>query len=154
MTSPSAFYQVAAQIEKISKNQPIGLLRFSAGGALALRLSSVPGLNVRAALSYYGPPDLTDWLNFHRGDRDYRFVTTHVQLHKGIIDLLSGPSHTSAYVIDAIGMFDKNVVSSMSTASFNRDFPDGRVYHYQGGHGVNIFADYPAFKDFVSRLYA
>jgi hypothetical protein len=152
MTSPAAFYQVAAQIQKTSKGQPIGLLGFSAGGTLALRLSSIAGLNVRAALSYYGPPDFADWLNFHRGDRFYRKVTSMTHFSAGIVKLLSGVSYSNAQVIDVFGMRDKNVVSSQSTASFYRDFPDGRVYHFSGGHGVNIYADYPAFKDFVSHL--
>ena len=40
----------------------------------------------------------------------------------------------------------------MSTASFDRDFPDGHVYYYDGPHGVSLYADYPAFEDFVSHL--
>ena len=72
MDSPAAFYQLANEIRAISKGQPIGLMGFSAGGTLALRLAGLPRLNVKAAVSYYGPPDLRDWLGFHKGDRFYR----------------------------------------------------------------------------------
>ena len=152
MNSPAAFYGLAREIRAVSKGQPIGLLGFSAGGSLALRLSGLPGLNVRAALSYYGPPDLRDWLQYHKGDRDYLGVTTHVQLDQGIITLLSGPSDTAAYVIDAFGLRDPVVVASNSTASFHGDFPDGRVFYYPGTHGVGTGADPAAFKDLLAHL--
>ena len=152
MSSPSDFYQLADEIRAISKGQPIGLMGFSAGGALALRLAGVPGLNVRAVMNYYGPPDLTDWLNYHHGDRYYQWVTSHVHPDNGIINLLSGVSTSNAYMVSAFGLRDHNVVSSVSTASFDRDFPGGHVYYYPGPHGVSLYADYPAFQSFVSHL--
>jgi hypothetical protein len=152
MNSPSAFYQLADEIRAISKGQPIGLMGFSAGGALAMRLAGVPELNVRAVMSYYGPPDLGDWLNYHHGDRFYQWVTSHVHFDKGIINLLSGVCTSNAYIVSAFGLRDQNIVSSVSTASFDRDFPGGHVYYYNGPHGVTLYADYSAFQDFVSRV--
>jgi Dienelactone hydrolase family len=152
MDGPGAFYQVANEVRSLSKGRPIGLLGFSAGGTLALRLAGVSGLNVKAVAAFYGPPDLRDWLQYHHGDRDYRFVTTHVQLDPAIINLLSGPSATSAYVIDAFGLLDHNVVAGPSTVSFERDFPDGRVYDYAGPHGVKPTADPAALADFLNHL--
>jgi hypothetical protein len=152
LTDPSVFYRVANQIFAISKGQPIGLMGFSAGGCLAMRLSAIAMLNVKAVLSYYGPPDLRDWLNYHRGDRDYAFVTSHVHFDRGIINVLSGPSTSTAFIVSAFGLKDHNIVSSISTASFDRDFQFGQVFYYPGPHGVTLFADYAAFKDFLSHL--
>ena len=33
-----------------------------------MRLARLPGLNVKAVLNFYGPPDLGAWLAQHRGD--------------------------------------------------------------------------------------
>jgi dienelactone hydrolase len=152
MNSPAAFYRVADRIAEISKGEPIGLLGFSSGGGLALRLSGVASLNVKAVLSYYGPPDLSDWLAYHDGDRYYRWVTGHVNFDPGIINLLSGPSSSTSYQIDVLGEQDRNVVASDSTISFERDFPNGHVDYYDGPHGVSLFADYSAFEDFLAHL--
>jgi Dienelactone hydrolase family len=152
MENPSDFYGLANEILTLSKGQSIGLMGFSAGGALAMRLSALPQLNVQAAVSYYGPPDLRDWLAQHRGDAHYREVLSHVQFDPGIIDLLSGVSQSDAYIIDAFGLKDKTVVSSTSTVSFEQDFPDGHVFYYDGPHGVTLKACYPAFDDFVAHL--
>jgi hypothetical protein len=152
MNSPSAFYRLGDEIRGISKGQPIGLMGFSAGGGLALRLAGIRGLNVQAVMNFYGPPDLRDWLNYHHGDHYYRWVTSHVHLDNGIINLLSGVSTSNAYMVSAFGLSDHNIVSSISTASFDRDFPGGHVYYYAGPHGVSLYADYPAFQDFASHL--
>jgi dienelactone hydrolase len=152
MSSPGDFYQVADEIRVLSKGQPIGLMGFSAGGALAMRLSSIPSLNVQAVMNYYGPPDLQEWLDYHRGDVDYNYVTSHVQLTPGIINLFSGPSASTAFIVNAFGLEDTNVVASQSAASFERDFHDGQVFYYPGRHEVTLFADYHAFKDFLSHL--
>jgi hypothetical protein len=152
MSSPSAFYELADEIHAISKGRPIGLMGFSAGGGLALRLAGVSSLNVQAVMSYYGPPDLSDWLSYHKGDRYSQWVTSHVQLDPGIVNLLSGVSDSDAYIVSAFGLNDHNVVASVSTAAFDHDFPDGHVYYYDGPHGVSIYADYPAFEEFVSHL--
>jgi hypothetical protein len=152
MNGPAAFYQLASEIRAISKGRPIGLMGFSAGGTLALRLAGLPGLNVRAAIGYYGPPDLRDWLNFHKGDRFYAKVTSDVHFSKGIIRLLSGVSDSMARLIDAFGLRDQNVISGFSTASFYRDFPDGQVYTYPGPHGVGPTAQPAALADFLAHL--
>ena len=125
---------------------------FSAGGALAMRLSQVSKLNVTAVMSYYGPPDLRDWLSFHRGDHFYAYVTSHVHLGSGIIDLMSGPSTSEAFIVSAFGLEDPVIVSSVSTASFDRDFQHGQVFDYPGPHGVTLYADFAAFRTFLSHL--
>jgi len=93
-----------------------------------------------------------DWLNYHRGDHFYEYVATHVHLDSGVIALLSGPSMSKAFVVSAFGLEDHNSVSSVSTASFNRDFQHGQVFDYPGPHGVTLYADYAAFEDFLSHL--
>ena len=113
---------------------------FSAGGTLALRLAGLPGLNVRAAVGYYGPPDLSAWLSFHKGDRFYAKVTSDTHFNKGIIKLLSGVSDSNARLIDAFGLRDHNVVAGFSSSVFHRDFPLGQVYFYPGPHGVDVGA--------------
>jgi dienelactone hydrolase len=152
MASPSDFYGFAAEIRAISKGQPIGLMGFSAGGALAMRLATIPQLNVQAALSYYGPPDLKNWLTEHRGDAHYQRVVSHVQFDPGIINLLSGVAHSHAHIIDVFGLKDTTVVAGTSTVSFERDFPDGDDFYYPGPHGVTMKACYPAFEDFLAHL--
>jgi Dienelactone hydrolase family len=152
MSTPGAFYELADQIRSISKGRPIGLIGFSAGGTLALRLAGLSSLNVQAAAAYYGPPDLGDYLHFHMGDRFYRVVAANVEFNQGVIKLLSGPSSTDAYVIDAFGLRDHNVVPTLSAVGFHRDFPDGRVYFYPGPHGVGATADPAALKDYLAHL--
>src|SRR5437016_11342991 len=125
MNSPGAFYQLANEIRGISRGRPIGLMGFSAGGALAMRLAGLPGLNVKAVMNYYGPPDFGDWLAYHRGDRFFQYVTTHVRVSPGFVRLMSGPSATQTYIVSAFGLGDQNIVSSMSTSSFERDFRQG-----------------------------
>jgi hypothetical protein len=152
MSSPAAFYQLADEIRAISKGRPIGLMGFSAGGTLALRLAGLSDLNVTAAIAYYGPPDLGAWLSYHKGDRFYRKVTSDVHFDKGIIKLLSGVSDSSAYLIDAFGLRDHNVVAGFSTDVFDRDFPDGQVYYYNGPHGVGPGAQPEALADFLAHV--
>ncbi len=152
MDSPRAFYDLAARIRKLSHGQPIGLLGYSAGGALAMRLAGQPGLDVTTVMNYYGPPDLDAWLAYHKGDRYYRYVVSHVHLTKGLVKLLSGPSTSDSYFVNAFGLRDRNVVSSVSTASFYKDFQHGVVYNYDGPHGVTLDADRHAFDVFLDHL--
>lgn len=152
MEDPADFYELAGEIRAISKGRPIGLMGFSAGGALALRLSELPMLNVKAVMSYYGPPDLQDWLTEHRGDSHYQRVLSHVHFDRAIIELLSGVSSSKAYIVSAFGLEDKTVVATESTVSFEHDFPDGHVYYYSGPHGVTLKASLPAFDDFLAHL--
>jgi hypothetical protein len=149
MGTPAAFYRVVRQIESRSQGQSIGLVCFSAGGILAARLAGVAALHVTAALDCYGPPDLQDWLTAHRGDVFYGYVTRHVRLTPPLIQLLSGRSNTSAYVVCAFGLHDRNVTVPVSTASFQADFRNGRVYDYPGPHDVSINASRAAVSDFL-----
>jgi hypothetical protein len=152
MDGPDPFYQVAQTIRVLSQGRPIGLMGFSAGGAVAMRLAGLPGLNVQAVLNFYGPPDLQNWLNYHFGDRYYRFVTSHVRLTPSFVRLMTGPSSTSAYIVNAFGLRDRNIVASESTSSFYQDFQHGAVFYYAGPHGVTSYASIPAFRDFLAHL--
>jgi hypothetical protein len=152
MNGPGDFEQLGQTIHAISNGQPIGLMGFSAGGSLALRLASFPGLNVKATLNFYGPPDLQDWLIFHFGDHYYRYVSTHVHLTRGFVELMSGVSTSDAYNVNAFGLRDHLITSALSTADFVQDFQSGRVYYYPGPHGVTLYACYPAFQDFLVNL--
>jgi len=150
--TPAAFYSLAAKLARFARGQPIGLVGFSAGGSLAARLSQLPQLRVRAALDFYGPPDVQDWLNYHQSDRFAQYVKSHVALTSDFISLMSGPSQSRAFVVGAFGTFDQNVVSSISTAGFKRDFTHSAVYTYPGPHGVPLGASWPAFYDFLNHL--
>jgi hypothetical protein len=152
LNGPGAFYRIADYVRRVSQGRPIGLVGFSAGGALAMRLADQPGLNVKAVMNYYGPPDLRSWVASHGHDHYYRYVTSHVHLTGAVTDLLSGPSTSSAYFVSAFGLHDANVQPAASTASFQRDFPQGRVFYYPGPHGVTLYADYAAFQDFLNHL--
>src|SRR5271157_172663 len=146
------FYGVARQIESLSHGRPIGIVGFSAGGTLAARLSGDQSLHVIAALDYYGPPSLSDYLNYHKGDRFNAYVLSHVHFTRSAINVLSGPSDTSAYVVCAFGLYDRNVVASVSTSSVRQDFPTAHVYYYAGGHGVSINASPHALQDFLVHV--
>lgn len=150
--TPAAFYRVASQMRAISRGQPFGIVGFSAGGTLAARLAGVANLNVKAALDYYGPPDLRTYLDLHRGDRFYRYVVGKAHFTPATINLLSGPARTSAYVVGAFGLLDNNVVAPVSAASLRKAFPRARVYYYPGPHGVSINASPPALADFLVHL--
>src|SRR5271157_2999266 len=146
------FYGVARQIETLSHGSPIGIVGFSAGGTLAARLSGVKSLHVIAALDYYGPPSLRDYLNYHNGDRFDAYVLSHVHFTRSAINVLSGPSDTSACVVCAFGLYDRNVVASVSTSSLQQDFPTAHVYYYAGAQGVSINASPQALHDFLLHV--
>jgi dienelactone hydrolase len=152
LDGPGAFYRIADFVRTVSHGRPIGLMGFSAGGALALRLAGQPSLDVKAVLDYYGPPDLKAWITSHRHDGYYRYVINHVHLTGAVVNLLSGPSSTNADVVAAFGLKDREVQAKVSAADFHQDFPHGRVYYYPGPHGVTLYADYAAFQDFLDHL--
>jgi hypothetical protein len=152
LNGPGAFNRITDFVQKVSQGQPIGLMGFSAGGALALRLAGQPGLNVQSVMDYYGPPDLNAWIASHGHDSYYRYVTGHVHLTGAVEHLLSGPSRSNANFVAAFGLHDGNVQPAVSTASFQKDFPNGQVYYYPGPHGVTLYADYAAFQDFLDHL--
>lgn len=152
MDSPLAFDAVVNYVREVSRGQPIGLVGFSAGGELALRVAGQPGLDVRSVLDFYGPPDLRDWLASHAHDHYYRNLTDRVHVTPAVVDLLSGPTTSDAQFVAAFGKHDGNVEPPVSIAGFDRDFPGGQSFEYYGTHGVTIYADYPAFQSFVSAL--
>jgi hypothetical protein len=152
MGDEASFDELASRVASLARGQPVGLVGFSAGGALALRLSQLPQLNVTAVLDFYGPPDLEDWLTYHQGDRYYKYVTTRVHFSSEFIALMSGVSDSRAFIVSAFGTDDHNVVSSVSTVSFERDFPHGDVFTYPGPHGASLRASLPAADDFLEHL--
>jgi hypothetical protein len=152
LNGPAAFARIADYVHAVSQGQPIGLMGFSAGGTLALRLAGQPGLNVKAVMDYYGPPDLDAWLASHGHDSYYQYVTSHVHLTGAVERLLSGPSPSNAYSVAAFGLRDRNILPTVSTAAFQKDFRHGQVYYYDGPHGVTLYADYAAFQDFLNHL--
>src|SRR5258708_3442355 len=89
MATRGAVYGVARQMRSLSHGQAIGIVGFSAGGTLAARLSAVKSLHVTAALDYYGPPDLRDFLAFHRGDHYDRTIESRVLFCQAAIKALS-----------------------------------------------------------------
>jgi hypothetical protein len=152
LDGPGDFYRIADYVRTVSQGQPIGLIGFSAGGALALRLAGQPGLDVQAVMDYYGPPDLDAWLASHGHDSYYQHVVSHVHLTSAVEQLLSGPSRSTAHFVAAFGLHDGNVEPVVSTIAFQKDFPHGQVYYYDGSHGVTLYADYAAFQDFLDHL--
>ena len=96
------FYQVASEVRSLSKGQPIGLIGFTQAAALRSPGWDT-GVERQGRSGVLRPPDLRDYLAYHHGDRDYRYVTGHAHLDPAIIRLLSGPGNTSAYEIDAFG---------------------------------------------------
>lgn len=152
IATPAAFYGLEHQIESLSHGQPIGIVGFSAGGSLALRIATDKALHVVSVLDDYGPPDLRDWFHYHGNDRFSRYVAGHVAFSRAAIDLFSGPIDTNAHVVAAFGLLDRNVVASQSAASFERDLPDASICTYDGGHGVGIDASRPALQKFLANL--
>lgn len=152
LDSPGAFDAIADYVRTVSHGQPIGLIGFSAGGAVALHIAEQPGLDVQSVLDFYGPPDLQDWLASHGHDHYYQYVTSHVHLTHEVVNLLSGPTTSDANFVGAFGLEDANVEATASTASFQKDFPNGQTFEYPGPHGVTIYADYPAFQAFLDSL--
>ena len=119
---------------------------------LATRLASMPGLDVKSVMDYYGPPDFKDWLAFNGDDHNYQYVVSHVKLTKGVDNLLSGPSDTQAYVVGAFGLHDTTVNAHVAAESLTNDFQHKQVFYYRGPHGVSLYANYTAFLDFVHHL--
>ncbi|WP_435008624.1 alpha/beta hydrolase family protein [Tundrisphaera lichenicola] len=152
INSGAAFDQLARKIASIAHGRPIGIVGFSAGGSLAARLAGVAKLHVKAALDYYGPADFRDYLDRHQGDAFYRAVVGRVHFKPSAIRMLSGPIQTSAYVVGAFGLDDRNVVASDSIASFRKVIPNGQTYTYPGPHGASINASPPALRDFLAHV--
>jgi dienelactone hydrolase len=152
MATPAAFGSLLAQVKAISRGRPIGVVGFSAGGSLALRLAASPSLKVVSVLDYYGPPDLRDYFTYHRSDRFARYILGHVPFTRAAMSLFSGPIATRAHVVCAFGSRDSNVVAAQSAASLQRDLPQASIYNYAGPHGVGITASRPALNEFLANL--
>ena len=145
----ASFEALARKIVTLAHGQTVGLVGFSAGGALALRIAETPGLKVSAVLDYYGVPDVQASLQRHRNNRP---ISGLAPFRPSVVSLLSGPVTTAAHVVGAFGQFDPNVRADTSSADLLRDDPNAHVYTYPGGHGVSITASRPALDDFLSRL--
>jgi dienelactone hydrolase len=152
MNTPGAFRVLESQIGRMSHGQPIGIVGFSAGGTLALRLATDKALHVKSALDYYGPPDVNDYFAYHESDYFAQYVMGHVHFTKAGLNTLSGPINTTAHLVAAFGRNDVNVVASVSEASLQKDAPDTSVYTYPGPHGVGITACPTALDEFVACL--
>jgi len=152
MATPDAFFGLERQIQSLSHGQPIGIVGFSAGGTLALRVATDTAINVVSVLDYYGPPDLKDYFLYHKSDRFARYILGRVPFTRTMFNLLSGPIATSAHVVAAFGLIDQNVVVPQSTASLKRDLPQASIYTYDGPHGVGINACPPALDEFLANL--
>ena len=152
IATPAAFYGLERQIESLSHGQPIGIVGFSAGGSLALRIATDKAIRVVSVLDYYGTPDLKDWFRYHGNDLYSRYVLGHVHFSPAAINLFSGSIATNAHVVAALGLRDKNVVAAPNEASFERDLPQASIYTYDGPHGVGIETSLPALGEFLANL--
>ncbi len=152
INSTSAYNALAQRIVKLAHGQTIGLVGFSAGGALALHIAATPGLKVSAVLDYYGVPDVRAYLQRHASDYVYRPVSGLAPFRTSVVSRLSGPIQTSAHVVAAFGQFDPNVRADTSKADLLADIPNAQVYTYSGAHGVSITASRPALDDFLSHV--
>jgi dienelactone hydrolase len=150
--SASAYNSLARSIVKRAHGQAIGLVGFSAGGALALHIATTPGLKVEAVLDYYGVPDVRLYLQRHSSDHNYRPISGLAPFRDSTVSLLSGPISTSAHIVAAFGQFDPNVRADTSSADLLEDNASAHVYVYPGAHGVSITASRAALDDFLSHL--
>src|SRR4051794_3336515 len=65
INSAAALQALGARLATVAHGRSVGLVGFSAGGAVALRLAATPGLNVSAVLDYYGVPDVLAYIRRH-----------------------------------------------------------------------------------------
>ncbi|QEH34963.1 Alpha/beta hydrolase family protein [Aquisphaera giovannonii] len=150
--SAAAFDGLARRVAALAHGRPVGLVGFSAGGALALRLAAAPGIRAVAVLDYYGVPDVRAYLSRHARDRVFRPISGLAPYRPGVVSRLSGALETPAHVVAAFGRSDPNVRADASSADLLRDSPGANVYTYAGGHGVGIGASRPALEDFLAHL--
>jgi dienelactone hydrolase len=150
--SAAAFRSLAAKVVKLAHGQTIGLVGFSAGGALALHIAETPGLKVSAVLDYYGVPDVQAYLQRHARDHNFRPISGLAPFRPSLTSLLSGSVTTQAHVVAAFGLSDPNVRADTSSADLLRDDPSADIYTYHGAHGVPITASRPALEDFLGHV--
>lgn len=149
IASPAAFRSLASSLVRLAHGQRVGLVGFSAGGALALRLAATPGLDAGAVLDYYGVPDVRAYLARHGSDRP---ISGLAPFRRPLVSLFSGPAATGAHVVAAFGRRDPNVGPDTSGADLLGDDSAAVVYTYPGGHGVAITASKAALDDFLTHL--
>jgi dienelactone hydrolase len=152
LATPGEVDGVAREMKRLSHGEPIGIVGFSAGGSLALRLAGLPWLHVKDVLNMYGPPDLADFLAEHQGDSHAQYVLDHTPFTQAGIDFLSGPVATRAHIVNAFGLVDQNTLAGPSAAAAARDFPGSTIDYYDGPHGVSIDASPSALEDFLAHL--
>jgi dienelactone hydrolase len=152
INTPAAYNALARKVVRLAHGQDVGLVGFSAGGALAIHLAATPGLKVNAVLDYYGVPDIRAYLQRHSVDHDLRSISGLAPFRPSLVAFPSGPLATSARVIAAFGARDPHVRPDTSSADLLRDDPFAHVYTYPGGHGVSITASRPALADFLLEL--
>lgn len=152
INTPSAFNAFAAKVVNLAHGRAVGLVGFSAGGALAIRIAATPGLKVSAVLDYYGVPDVRAYLQRHSTDHSFRPISGLAPFRAPIVSLLSGPLATSAHVVGAFGQYDANVRADTSSADLLADDPHAHIYTYPGAHGASITASRAALDDFLEHL--
>ena len=150
ISSPAALTALEVQIRKQAHGQAVGLVGFSAGGALALHIAATPGLKVTSVLDYYGVPDVRAFLARHTGTTNP--IAGLAPFRAPLVAALSGPVATSAHVVGAFGAGDPHVNAVSSEADLVADVPGAATYTYAGGHGVAITASRPALDDFLAHL--
>ncbi len=152
VNTPAGVAALAHRVAVLAHGQSVGLVGFSAGGALALRVAATPGLHVSAVLDYYGVPDVRAFLNRHAADHFVRPISGLAPFRANTVAAFSGPLNTSAHVVAAFGQSDPNVRADTSAADLLADHPGAAVYTYPGGHGASITASRPALEDFLAHL--
>ena len=150
INSPAALQAFENQVKKQAHGQTVGLVGFSAGGALALRVAATPGLKVSSVLDYYGVPDIAKYLDRHTGNNNP--ISGLAPFKAPLVAALSGPVATTAHVVGAFGEADPHVNAVASEADLLADVPAADVFTYDGGHGVSITASRPALDDFLAHL--
>ena len=149
INTPGSVAKLATSVAKIAHGQTVGLVGFSAGGALALRIAASPTLKVSAVLDYYGVPDVRAYLTQHHNTQP---IAGLAPFRPKLVARLSGAIATPAHVVAAFGQNDPHVQPLTSAADLRLDDPSADVYTYQGGHGVAITASRPALDDFLAHL--
>ena len=95
INSPAALTALENQVKRLAHGQTVGLVGFSAGGALALHVAATPGLKVSAVLDYYGVPDVRAYLNRHTGTNNP--IAGLAPFKAPLVAALSGPVATTAH---------------------------------------------------------
>ena len=152
INSPAALTKLAGQVAKLADGRSVGLVGFSAGGALALRVATDSRVHASAVLDYYGVPDVQDFLNRHAADGFVRPIAGLAPFRPAVVNAFSGSIATTAHIVGAFGQDDPNVAAATSEADLKADAPTADVETYPGGHGAAINASPTALQDFLAHL--